>query len=271
MEVRLNPLAAFVLSLVWPGWGQLYNGELRKAAVFVLSFVLSAVAVLFMAWKLGPWGALGGSALNPLIRFLSAVEAARYAAHRRFTTTRPRRLTALTLLALGVVFSAATYGLLLATIEAWPVHSYHIQSGSSIPTLLVNDYIVVDRWTVPQLNDLVVFQPPDSYEGDKPDLVKRIVGMAGDKIQVKDGSLWRNGQQVEEPWVHEPIDGDVPEHTVAAGHFYTMGDNRNNSADSRVFGDVPSENFRGRVLYVCWPAGRITELATPSPASPPPR
>ncbi len=260
MEVRLNPVAAFVWSLVWPGWGQLYNGEPGKAAGFILTYLLSVVGLLVMAWKLGPAGVFAGCALSPVIHCLSAVEAARQAATKRFTTTRPRRLTGVALLGLGVAFWAAESGLLRATLDAWPVRSYYIPSGSNIPTLCINDYIAVDCWAAPKLDDMVVFKPPDAYEGDKPDVVKRIVGVGGDKLEVKDGFLWRNGQKVEEPWVHEPIDGVVPEVTVPPGHVYTMGDNRNNSADSRIFGPVPIENVRGRVLYIFWPVARIQTL-----------
>lgn len=146
------------------------------------------------------------------------------------------------------------------------VRSFYIPSGSMIPTLLVNDYILVNEleytFSRPMRGDIAVFRPPDSYEGDKPDLIKRVIGIEGDVIEVKEGKLWRNGVQIDEPWVKEPIDGQwplpgEPKHVVKPGCCFMMGDNRNNSSDSRVFGDVPLQNYVGRAVVIFWPPSRM--------------
>ena len=134
------------------------------------------------------------------------------------------------------------------------------------PTLLENDYILVNEleytFSRPMRGDIAVFRPPDRYEGDKPDLIKRVVGIEGDVLEVKDGRLWRNGIELDEPWVKEPIDGRWPPegekpHVVAQGCCFMMGDNRNNSSDSRVFGDVPLKNYVGRAVVIFFPPRRM--------------
>lgn len=86
-------------------------------------------------------------------------------------------------------------------------------------------------------------------------LVKRVVGVAHDRVALRDGRLWRNGRQVREPW-SDPrrIDGVYyGPVSVPAGHVLVMGDNRRESRDSRVFGPVPVTELRGRVVSVLWP------------------
>ena len=101
--------------------------------------------------------------------------------------------------------------------------------------------------------EVLVFHPPaDSYTGNKTDLVKRVVAMGGDRVQIRDGALYLNGKAQQEPYIKEPMQGEFPEHTVAEGCFYTLGDNRNNSHDSRYFGDVPNENRVASVRWIFW-------------------
>ena len=145
------------------------------------------------------------------------------------------------------------------------VRSYWIPSESMTKTLLVNDYILVNevqyRISRPMRGDIAVFHPPQNYKGDKTDLIKRVIGLEGDVIEVKDGSLYRNDAKVEEKdYVWEPIENYFPPHRVAPGHCFMMGDNRNNSHDSRFFGDVPLENYVGRAEVIFWPLSRARIL-----------
>ena len=145
------------------------------------------------------------------------------------------------------------------------VRSYWIPSESMTKTLLVNDYILVNevqyRISRPMRGDIAVFHPPKNYTGDKTDLIKRVVGLEGDVIEVKDGALYRNEAKIEEAgYVWEPIDNYFPPHRVAPGCCFMMGDNRNNSHDSRYFGDVPLENYVGRAEVIFWPLNRARIL-----------
>jgi len=141
------------------------------------------------------------------------------------------------------------------------VRSYYIPSGSMIPTLLVNDMILVNeiqyRLTTPARGDVAVFHPPKTYPGNKEDLIKRVIGIEGDIIKIKDNKLYRNGVEMKEAFIRgERPMGDFPEHQVPPGHVLMMGDNRNDSWDSRFWGDVPVENFVGKAEFVFFPPTR---------------
>jgi signal peptidase I len=128
-----------------------------------------------------------------------------------------------------------------------------IVTGSMAPTLVPGEHVVATQlgradgeW---RRGDLAVIQD------DRVLLVKRVVGVAHDRVALRDGRLWRNGHPVTEPW-SDPrrIDGVYyGPVTVPAGHVLVMGDNRRESRDSRVFGPVPVDELEGRVVSVLWP------------------
>lgn len=141
------------------------------------------------------------------------------------------------------------------------VRSYYIPSGSMIPTLQIKDYILVNelqyRFASPARNDVAVFHPPDTYHGTKEDLIKRIVGIEGDIIEIRDGQLFRNHLAVDEPYLENvKIDGSFPPLQIKPGHVFMMGDNRNDSYDSRYWGEVPVENFVGKAEIIFFPPSR---------------
>lgn len=141
------------------------------------------------------------------------------------------------------------------------VRSFYIPSESMVPTLQINDYILVDellyKASRPSRDEIVVFHPPEeSYDGDKTDLIKRVVAVEGDTVEVKDGHLWLNDLELDESFIADSMDGDFPKTTVEPGHIFVMGDNRNNSRDSRYIGQIPLENVVGRAELIFWPPRR---------------
>jgi len=142
-----------------------------------------------------------------------------------------------------------------------------IPSGSMEDTLLIGDYIMVNRFVfsptefdweksllpVRQIKrgDIVVFKYPQEPETD---YIKRIVGLPGDIVEVKRGKLFVNGQEMDEPYVNDVYRrGETsPAVHVPAGNYFAMGDHRDRSADSRVWGPVPAELIKGRALLIWW-------------------
>ena len=151
-------------------------------------------------------------------------------------------------------------------IRPFVVEAYRIPSESMVPTLEVGDRILANkfiyRFTEPKRGDIVVF---DSVEGEDETLIKRVVGVAGDRVRVsRYGVLFVNGEPQEEPYLNKK---DPPRYTygpkrVPKGYIFVMGDNRGNSADSRVFGPVPLEDVEGEAFLRFWPLSKIGSLTS---------
>ncbi len=153
------------------------------------------------------------------------------------------------------------FALVFGVVQPFIVQAFRIPSGSMIPTLEIKDRVLANkfiyRFTEPERGDIVVF---DSIEdSDEDTLIKRVVGVEGDEIRVQGGLLFVNGQPQEEPYLNEdePFRGYYGPTTVPEDHVFVMGDNRANSADSRVFGPVPYENIKGEAFARFWPISKI--------------
>ena len=142
-------------------------------------------------------------------------------------------------------------------VQAFLVKPFTIHQVSMRPTLEEHDRILLNRlayrFQQPARGDIIVFHSP---EDSSEDLVKRIVGVAGDRIEVKGGKLYRDGLAQDEPCLLEQvIQGDTPEEVVPDGYVFVMGDNRNNSLDSRRFGPISKSMIIGKAFVVYWPVG----------------
>ena len=161
-----------------------------------------------------------------------------------------------------VVIVAAAFVLALL-VQQFVVKPFAIPSPSMEPTLVEGDRVLVNRliyhFRSPERGDVVVFHPPDPPGSDP--FIKRVVAVSGDIIAVHDGVLWVNDVAQDEPYIKEhPILDDFPDTTIAPGYVWVMGDNRNNSGDSRVFGQVSEEAIMGEAFAVYWPLGHLGGL-----------
>ena len=160
-----------------------------------------------------------------------------------------------------VVIVAAAFVLALL-IQQFVVKPFSIPSESMQPTLTDGDRVLVARFVYrfgdPKPGDVIVFHPPTS---PKEEYIKRVVAVGGDRVSVHDGKLWINGKAMDESYINEKVMlGTFPEITVPQGSVFAMGDNRNNSGDSRVFGPVPKSSILGKAFFLYWPLGRIGGL-----------
>ena len=157
--------------------------------------------------------------------------------------------------------------LLLALLLRWAViEPRWIPSGSMLPTLQLQDRILVEKLR-PRLGQplpsgsIVVFHAPPALvqAGYDPNaaLIKRVIGRPGDEIAVRDGQLWRNGAPVEETWRREPIDYSFGPVIVPEGNLLVLGDNRNASLDSHLWGPLPTERVIGTAVLRYWPLQRV--------------
>ena len=163
--------------------------------------------------------------------------------------TRARRLRPWPLLAVVLVLAVAGGWWLRGNV----IGSYRVESGSMEPTLCAGDEVLVDKTVQPQelhRGDLVVVAAPN----DGSLVVKRVVGLPGDRVAIRDALLFVDRHRVSEPYVdHSRIDalfyGPI---VVPPSQLWVMGDNRAVSIDSRDYGGVPFANLRGRVLLRWW-------------------
>ena len=159
-----------------------------------------------------------------------------------------------------LVILVVSFALVFGFVRPFVVEAFWIPSGSMIPTLQINDRVLVNkfiyRFTEPKPGEIVVFQ---SVDDPNTDLIKRVVAVAGDKVAVRNGRLLVNGEPQKEPFTNEnlPDRSFFAATTVPDGHVFVMGDNRANSQDSRVWGPLPKKNIEGEAFLRFWPLDRI--------------
>jgi signal peptidase I len=146
----------------------------------------------------------------------------------------------------------------LVVVRATLVTPMRIASASMVPTFQAGDVVLVTRGQ-PELSelsrgDLVVFGGPEAGRH----MIKRVLGLPGDVLVIRDSRLFVNERRVREPYVdHELIDGYYsPTYELMEGEVFVLGDNRGNSIDSRDYGAVPVDELEGRVLLRVWPPVR---------------
>jgi signal peptidase I len=262
---------AFLLTLVAPPAGQVYNGQPRKGLVVVLCiYLVGALGAMIALLHLPFWlpSLLVGLALALQIYLL--VDAI-VQAIRAGSTYRLRRYNRwFVFLPLLAVFYLAPRVWIRAVNQV--VQTFYIPSGSNEPTVLVGDHLFVDRWshrfTAPKRGGLVVFRSPES-----PAMVlERAVALGGDRVEIRDKRLLLNGRALAEPYaVHNDPQtygaglgwrsqrDNLPPQTIPAGFIFVLGDNRDNSYDSRFYGPIRQDAVvgGGRLrVYWSWDASR---------------
>jgi len=132
---------------------------------------------------------------------------------------------------------------------------YRVQMGSMLPTLHESDLIIVNklvfRMQKPNRGDVVVFHPPNNGEIY---YIKRIIGLPGETIEVKEGNVFINGEQIkEDAYLNIETPGIYGAKKLLENEFFVMGDHRNNSLDSREFGPIKISSISGKAILVLWP------------------
>jgi signal peptidase I len=182
-----------------------------------------------------------------------------------------------------VTIVAVALGLALG-IQAFLVKPFRIPSESMVPTLAIGQRVLVDRVTYrfgdPDRGDIIVFKPPAGADSNfcpverartpcaRPtakrsdtNFIKRVVGLPGDRLKVIDGAVYINGRRQKEPFARLDSECGIcnlpREITIPKDHYFMMGDNRGESADSREWGPVPKKWIIGKAFMTYWPPGKI--------------
>ncbi|MBN1833575.1 MAG: signal peptidase I [Deltaproteobacteria bacterium] len=171
---------------------------------------------------------------------------------------------------------AAAIAVLLALfIRTFIVQAFKIPSGSMEPTLLIGDHIFVNKFIYgikipflrktlipfknPSRGDIIVFIFP---KDESKDFIKRLIGLPGEKIEIKGRDIFIDGKRFDDPygdyedsledWSNPGKACSYCTTTVPEGHYFVMGDNRDNSEDSRYWGFVPADSIKGKAFIVYW-------------------
>ncbi|WP_445305512.1 signal peptidase I [Microcoleus sp. herbarium2] len=174
-------------------------------------------------------------------------------------------------------------------IKTYLAEARYVATGSMLPTLQMNDRLIIDKWSYrfqePQRGDLILFMPPEralicvssSYIPDRSDswsnlptdktkpsnpelqnaFIHRIIGLPGDKVEVKREQVYINNKTLQEKYIVEAPFYEFGPVTVPAKSYLVLGDNRNKSCDSHFWGPVPRENIIGKATKTFWPPKRI--------------
>ena len=148
-------------------------------------------------------------------------------------------------------------------IRYFIVELYLVDGPSMRPTLLNQERLVVNkfiyRFRAPERGEVLVFRYPQDQSRD---FIKRVIAVPGDTIEIKAGRVFVNQQLMNEPYILSQTRGDYPLSTVPEGHIFVMGDNRNNSEDSRFadVGFVPFNLIKGKAILVFWPFDHLKTL-----------
>jgi signal peptidase I len=135
---------------------------------------------------------------------------------------------------------------------------YVVPSSSMAPTIEPGDRFCVDERTgiTPNRGELWIFAMPPSGLGVPGLAIKRVIGLPGETISVEDGQVRIDGKKIDEPYLSGPITYTLPARILGPEEFFLLGDNRNASNDSHIWGPVPAARLMGRVLYRVWPLRR---------------
>ncbi len=235
---RPDPWRAVFFSHLIPGLGQLLSRRIPWGIGWLLAwFVAEALP--------------GGKAVSWLVG-IAAV------AHAWFVTggARGRAATAAMLIAASAVVPLTVTLLVRATIA----QAFRIPSASMRPALVPGDYVFIARpgRHRPARGDIVSFR----FSQDRRlQFMKRVIAMPGETIEVRGGRTWIDGRPLEEPYATFPAPGEIdrgpfPPTRVPEGHYFVMGDARDDSNDSRHFGPIPASDLTGRAYKIYWPLGR---------------
>ena len=284
-EVPVAPrwLAIVVSVLVQPvaGAGLLVLGRAKQAGIWM---AVSAIAYLLWALQLAPWLTVVALAAR-MLAWVGGIVATCMLPRGQFRGSSRTWGVAISLVLGGVFISVGTRHLVC--------EGFQIPAGSMIPTLLVGDHIYVKKWRkTPERGDVIVFRfPPDPST----DYIKRVVALPGETISIRRDEILIDGRSMSRRELDLPCEfagpscrvaeetldmhsyrivhrsdsqTDFDPVTVPAGHYFVLGDNRDNSNDSRVWGALPQENIKG-VASVVWysqePRGdvRLNRTGTP--------
>lgn len=158
---------------------------------------------------------------------------------------------------------------IILPVRYFLIQPFYVKGASMEPNFYDHEYLIIDeisyRFNEPQRGDIVVFKYP---KDPKQYFIKRVIGLPGEKVKLQDGNIYINGVKLEETYLPDNLETLLPlrgygDIELAGDEYFLLGDNRNQSLDSRVFGPVKREFIVGRTWVRGWPFNKITIFSAP--------
>jgi signal peptidase I len=157
--------------------------------------------------------------------------------------------------AITVLIAVAVFALLRLTVQ-----SYTVVMSSMEPNFQEGECIMVNkvcyRSSGPQRGEVIVFNPPPPNDESRYPFIKRVIGLPGDTVEIRDGKVFVNGTALQEEYIMAPPNYTMPATEVPENEYFVLGDNRNNSSDSHTGWTVPRDNIIGRAWFTYWPPSK---------------
>jgi signal peptidase I len=171
------------------------------------------------------------------------------------------------------VFEVVVLAVILYFGISFAVQAVHVEGLSMYATLDDNDYLIANkidyRLHAPQRGDIIILRPPTD---NSKDFIKRVIALPGEKLLIRDGTVYINGHKLDEPYLPEawttfnnwPGDG-TDGRVIPPNQYFVMGDNRNKSQDSRIFGPIGRDRIDGRAWFRIWPLDHFGSIYSLEP------
>jgi signal peptidase I len=258
---RRKPVVALLLSFITPGLGQTYNGRLKRGAIFYLVGFFLAAVLLFSGLFFKFYGMIFCLAILLLLFLFILSDAFIGAVKLKEIALKPYNKWHLYL----IIFLISTFVIqpfVSSSIKNNIARAYKIPSSAMEPTLLVGDHLIANmkiyKKEIPKRGDIVIFEYP---KDPSKDFIKRVIGLEGEKVEIVQNKIYINDKLLNDPWGYYQESG-VTKYFQGLENFgpvavpkeslFVLGDNRNNSQDSRFWGYVNIKKLKGKALYIYW-------------------
>ena len=256
---KRKPILAFLFSLVTPGLGQIYNGQFKKGVSYLVGFLLVYIVFSFLLFKF--YGMICYLIIMVGLFLFISLDALLGAIKLKAVALKSYNKWYIYLI-IFLLASVVIRPLLGWTIKNNIARAYKIPSSGMKPALLVGDRLIANmriyKSEKPKRGDIVIFEFP---KDPSKEFIKRVVGMEEEKVEIVNNKIYINGTLLNDPWGYFEDDGlgknlPVLERfgpvVVPKDALFVLGDNRNNSQDSRFFGFVNIQKVKGKALYLYW-------------------